>query len=115
MLGERGGHRADHAQFIGVPGHVWEQIADRNPRLTVMLKLPRTGECFAAAVELRSLHLQPERLAVLLRKPGFGIKGVHRGWAAIHVQKNDALGLGREVGLLGRERIHRLAPRLLRQ
>ena len=98
-----------------MPGHVREEIADRNTRLTVMLKLPRTGERFAAAVKLRGLHLQPERLAVLLREPGFGIEGIHRGRAAIHVQKNDALCLGREVGLLGRERIHRLAPRFLRQ
>ena len=80
-----------------MPGHVREEIADRNTRLTVMLKLPRTGERFAAAVELRGLHLQPERLA------------------AIHVQENDALGLGREMGLLGRKRVNRLALRLLRQ
>ena len=73
-----------------MPGHVREEIADRNTRLTVMLKLPRTGERFAAAVKLRGLHLQPERLAVLLREPGFGIEGIHRGRAAIHVQKNDA-------------------------
>ena len=115
MLGKGGGHRADHAQFIGVPGHVREEIADRNTRLTVMLKLPRTGERFAAAVKLRGLHLQPERLTVLLREPGFGIEGIHRGWAAIHVQENDALGLGREMGLLGRKRVNRLALRFLRQ
>ena len=92
-----------------------KQVADRNARLPVMLELPRAGQCVAAAVELGGLHLQPERFAVFLLQARLGVEGIHARRAAVHVEENDALGLGLEVRLLGRQRAGAFGLRLIRQ
>ena len=43
-------HRAQDAKLIGMSGHVREQFANRQTRLTVLLKLERRGQHLVATV-----------------------------------------------------------------
>ena len=48
-----------------------------------------------------------QRLARVLGERGLGVEGIDVGRAAVHEEVDDALGLGREVRLLGREWVGR--------
>ena len=98
-----------------MPRHVREQAAHRDASLTVVLKIPRAAQRVAAAVELRGLHLETERFAVFLLQAWLGIKGVDTRRAAVHVEENDALGLGGKMGLLGGQRAGTVGLRLTGQ
>ena len=54
-------------------------------------------------IELRRLHLGLERLTVFPIEPRLGVKRIHLGDAAVHVEKYDALRPARRVGA---QRIH---------
>ncbi len=97
VLGVVGDHAADDGQIVHALRDVWKQITDRDARLPVLLELPGRPKDVAVVVELRIRHLHWQRLAVLGPQARLGVKGVHLRRAAIHVEEDHGLGLGRMV------------------
>ena len=119
---ERGGrvvaavadHAFDHAQVVGVPGRVRQQVGHPQPALAMLLPLPRPAhQLVLAGVEdaahlIRFFETVWNRLAVQLFQQRFVIEQVHRTRPAIHKQKNDVFGFGREVGRTRGKRTRRI-------
>ena len=107
VLGKFAGHRADERQLVHDLGHVREQIADPRPALAVPAELPRRLHHLADVGELRRLQLAHRLvrvLAVELLQQRLVVEGIHLRRAAVHVEEDDALRLGRVVRQARRRR-----------
>ena len=97
VLGEVARHRSNHAEVIRACSRMWEEIADPQPALPVLLELPGRTEHVPVVVELRALHLHGEWLPVQLGESRLRIKGIDLGWSAGHEEADDPLGPGSEM------------------
>ena len=115
MLGKWRCHRANERQVIGAGRDMRKEPTDIHPTLAVFSKAPvRTVDC-PDIVKLGRLHLQAEGLAVLLVKARLRIKAINLRHAAIHIKKDDALGLCLKMRIPGSKRPLRLSPAILRE
>ena len=121
VLGELGGHRPQHRQFVGVLPDQWEQVAHGEPAFAVVLELPRRLQHIPHIVELRGGDLHLDLLAVLALQPGLGVERVNLARPPIHEQKDDILGPGGLHGLAGGQRstrfrgVQAVEPRVTQQ
>ena len=90
-------HRSDQADVIHHAADLREKIAHLRAALAVFFETP-IGRLIKAFALLHGLIVVSGEIRL-------GIKRVHVADAAIHEHEDHALGLGREVRLLGRERI----------
>lgn len=99
VLGKLGGHRADDRELVGVPSDLREQAADFDPALTVLGKLPRGPHHRPIVVELSGSYLKELGgiATMILREQRLGIEGIDLGHSAIHVEEDDAAGLGSKM------------------
>lgn len=98
VFGELGDHGAHDAQLVHALTDVRKEAADRNAALAVLREFPRAAEGVAVVVELGGLHGRGEGLAMIGLQAWLRIKTVHLRNAAIHVEKDDVLGAGGELG-----------------
>ena len=82
----------DHAEVIGVPGGVWEQLADWQATLAVLAESPGRTQELAGVGELHPGLVEGQWLPVVLLQPGLVIEGVDLGGASLHEQEQDPLG-----------------------
>ena len=88
-LGEEVGNRQ-------AAGSTWPELAEGGGEIT---DLPAAG--------IDEFLVGGEALAGVFFKSGLGVEGVDLAGTAVHHQKDDALGLGREVRRPGAERVPR--------
>ena len=85
-------------------------IRKLHPRLSTGLKHAWAGPDFGVGFDESQLEVFGHRLGQRLTVPffhlGLRIKQVDMAGSTFHVKKDDILGFGREVGRLGRQRIH---------
>ncbi len=94
---------ANHRQVVGVLAHPAEQVGDLQARLPIFPEGP-PGPQQLHVLDLDELQVQVlgdeagrDGLAVKPAEQGLGIEAVHLTGAALHIQTDDTLGLGREV------------------
>ena len=78
-----------------------EEVADRNPTLAVVLKLPRTRQNISIVIKDGRLHFEFWFLAVLFLQEWLGIKAVDVRHPSVHVEENHVLRLGSKMRLNG--------------
>ena len=104
--GRIGDHGVDERDVIDAGAEVGEEIADELAALAVGLEGPLGSDdaafvLFAAAAE----GFHGNSFAVEFVEFGLVLEGIDLAGAAVHEEKDDALGFGFEMRLLGREGI----------
>ena len=101
-----GRHRVDEGDVVHVGRDVWKEIAHPLTALAVLLELPLGADDPALALlATAALGLHVDRLTVEAVELRLVVERVDLARPAIHEEEDHALGFGREVRRLGRERI----------
>ena len=102
VVGMVGRHRPNDAKIVDDISHVREQVVYHRSALTARFEAPMW--LLQIAFEVAQLALpvvDVERLAVVFDQLGFVIKRLNVRNTAGHIEKDDSLGFGFEVRLLG--------------
>ncbi len=101
-------HRAQDAYLVNAFAEVREELTDLQPALAVFAELERRAQEPGVLIVLFG-EFRGNRLTVILGQHWLGIEGIDVGRSAVQEQKNDVLGLGREMGRLRAKRRFRLS------
>jgi hypothetical protein len=83
--------------MIGMGRCLFEQFADLQAALAILIESERTRQCAARATFGQVGHRQ--RFTGVLLKLGLGIERIDVRWSAIEEEVDHAFGLGREMRL----------------
>ena len=99
-------HRSNHAKLIDAGRDVRKELAHFDAAPAMLFEFPRRLHQ-PADVSLREgeRSLERKRLAVIPNQPRLGVERIDARWAAVHEEKDHALGLWLEMGSLRSERI----------
>ena len=99
---------ADHRQVVGVLTHPAEKVGDLQAGLPIFPEGP-PGSQQLHVLDLDELQVQVlgdeagrDGLTVEPAEQGLGVEAVHLTGAALHIQTDDTLALGREVRASGK-------------
>ena len=96
----------DEGDVVNVLRQVREQVADPVAAPAVLLEVPaRFDDAALVLVPATAKGFDLDGLVVHALHVGLVVEGVDVAGAAVHVQEDDALRLGRKVRLLRRERV----------
>ena len=95
----------DDAEVINSTAYLREEIADWNAALAAGSEFPRRTQQVAGGAGDDSRLGEGQLLAVVAVEQGLVVEGVHLGWAAVHEEKDDPLGLCGVMPLADRQRL----------
>jgi hypothetical protein len=98
-------HRPQHTQLIGPRRQLGEQLADLEPRLTMLLEFPRRREQVSRGGKFELRLGDGKGLTIQFGELGLGVEGVDMRHPAVHEEKNDLPGRGWEMRRLGGQRV----------
>ena len=101
-------HRSDHTEIVHTARHVGKQCADFRTALSMSGKIPLgpLGEHFEVAFAALKF-IYRHRFASIRKQSGFVVPRIDVRHTAAHIEKDDPLGLWREMGRARRQRIDR--------
>ena len=99
-------HGVNEGDIVHTGGHIWKEFGDLLSAFAVFLELP-LGSDHSALVSFSTSAegLYVDGLAVERIELGLVVESVYLAWTTVHKEKNDRLGLGLVVRILGGQRI----------